>query len=610
MQLSEAQKKATNHIDGPALVLAVPGAGKTTMLLYRTMNLIEHNINPNRILSITFSKASSLDMETRFKELFPNYLSRVKFSTIHAFCYRIILDYSKSKNFEYLLIDSNPKGKYELIKNIYSSINVIMPTEERIETILTDISFLKNSMIYPDNLKGFKSEVPKFKDIYLKYEIYKRNKNLIDFDDMILKSIEILQNNQSIRNKYINMYDYYQLDEGQDTSKAQFYLIKYLCQKHNNLFIVADDDQSIYGFRGADPSELFKLKQEYKDLKIYFMQNNYRSSKNIVNTSNLFINNNLHRFNKCITTENEFLNPVNIIKVNNNEDEYNFIEEEINKNRDKNYAVLYRNNISALGLVEFFERNNIKFNIRDSKVRFFNSFAVKDILNILKFSEDMSDVNLYETFYYKIKGYISKNHINYLKKNPGKNCLMVLMSYPGLSTRYKDNISKLIHDFKRIRKVKPDKKINIILNELEYDKYLEESAERFGSNYKILREYCYYLEYISKSEESINSLEGRLSHLEQIMQKPDYFKTNITFSTIHSVKGLEYDSVFVIDLVEGMLPSNKAIEDKSKKLLEEERRLFYVAMTRAKENLYLLSPKKHNSNKSEMSRFLAEISNY
>lgn len=610
MQLSKAQLKATKHITGPALVLAVPGAGKTTMLLYRTMNLINNNVNPNRILSITFSKASSLDMENRFKELFPDYPYNIKFSTIHAFCYRIILDYSRLTNNSFMLIDSDAKGKYNILRNIYKSVNNSVATEEKLEMIISDISYLKNLMKLPNNLGGFKSEVPGFKEIYSNYELYKTENNLIDFDDMILKSIEIIKNNELIRNKYLNMYDYYQLDEGQDTSSAQFYLIKELCKNHNNLFIVADDDQSIYGFRGANPKELLDLKKEYKDLEIYFMENNYRSTKNIVNTCNLFINNNLNRFDKSITTNNDFSNPVSIIKVADNEEEYKFIEEEINKDKDKKYAILYRNNICGLGLVEYFERKNIDFNIRDSKVRFFSNFVLRDILKIVSFSEDLSNVALYEEFYYKIKGYISKKHINYLKKHPGKNIFMVLMNYPGLSNRYKETLANLIRDFKEISKSPLNKKIDLILYKLEYDNYLKESSEKFGNNYKVLSEYTYYLKYISKEEDSLEGLLGRLKYLENIMKKTVIKETNLTMSTIHSVKGLEYDTVFIIDLVEGMLPSYKSLEDPKKVLLEEERRLFYVAMTRAKSNLFLIYPKKHNSNSSEMSRFLSELTQY
>lgn len=610
MKLSKAQMLATEHFEGPALVLAVPGAGKTTMLLYRTMNLINHGVRPNRILSITFSKASSLDMEKRFKKLFPDYYGNIKFSTIHAFCYRIILDYSRQENIEYLLIDSNAKGRYNILRNIYQKINNSIPNEEKLEIIISDISYLKNIMIFPDNLKGFKNEIPNFKKIYSQYELYKKQNNLIDFDDMILKALAILKSNTPIKNKYLNMYDFYQLDEAQDTSTAQFELIKYLSKKHNNLFIVADDDQSIYGFRGADPDELFNLKKEYEDIKIYFMENNYRSSKNIVNTSNLFINSNDHRFKKSITTKNDYNTPVNIIKLPNNHEEYKFIDEIIKKDPNKTYAVLYRNNISGLGLVEYFERKNLDFNIRDSKIRFFNNFVVKDILNILEFSKDMSNISLYETFYYKLNGYISKKHINYMKKNPGNNILSILMSYPGLSMRYKDNISKLISQFRRLKKTKLNKQIDIILNDMGYDNYLLESSDNFGNNYKQLSEYVYYLRYISQSETELESLIGRLKNLEIYMRKPEFKKTNITFSTIHSVKGLEYDTVFVIDMIEGMLPSTKSIEDKSSKLLEEERRLFYVAMTRAKSDLYLLSPKNHNSNSAEMSRFLAEIAKF
>ncbi|RVU55376.1 ATP-dependent helicase [Anaerosphaera multitolerans] len=606
MNLTEEQKHTIGHIDGPALVLAVPGSGKTTVLMYRTVNLIKHGVNPNKILTITFSKASALDMQKRFKTLFPQFNMPIKFSTIHAFCYRIILEYSRLRGKQYTLIEDTAKGKYDILKKIYFNIYYKNITEEKLEMIINQISYYKNLLINPREVK---SDIPKFSEIYNLYEDFKISNGLIDFDDMILIALDILEKDEYIRKKYKTKYDYIQLDEGQDTSLAQFKIIQKLSHPKNNIFVVADDDQSIYGFRGSNPQYLLNLKSTYKNLKLYYLQNNFRSTKNIVNTSNLFINNNQFRFNKSVTTWNDYKEPVNVIIVENNDEEYKFIFETIKKDDSKDYAIVYRNNLCALGLVEYLERNNINFNIKDNNMKFFNHFVLKDILNILTFSEDTSNMELFSNFYYKIKGYISKKHINFLKTKESDNLLKTLLSYPGLPHYYKENIYNLLSLFKKLKSKSLVEKIDSILYDFEYDTYLQDSAKKFGFNYKSLKEYTHYLKYIAKDEVTLEGLIGRLKHLEFLMKAPFNSNSNLTLSTIHSIKGLEFNTVFVIDLVEGILPSNNSLEGDLNSL-EEERRLFYVAMTRAKENLYLMYPKNHNGNSAEMSRFLIEVSKY
>ena len=233
---------------------------------------------------------------------------------------------------------------------------------------------------------------------------------------MVVKALDVLKSEVNIRNKYKNMYKYIQLDEGQDTSISQFELLKYLTAPKHNLFIVADDDQSIYAFRGSNPNYLLNIEKVYKDVKYYYLQYNFRSSKNIVSTSNLFIRNNKNRFNKNIVTVNDYISPVNIIKVQNNKEQYKFIKKKMVESPDKSYAVIYRNNLSSLGLVEYFERNKVEFNVKGNRLKFFNHFVVRDVLNIIKFSYNMDDIDLFSEIYYKIKGYISKTYFIFKKE--------------------------------------------------------------------------------------------------------------------------------------------------------------------------------------------------
>ena len=287
MQLSNEQLNSINHIDGPALILAVPGAGKTTVLIHRTYNLINnYNVHPDKILSITFSKASAVDMKNRFKQVYPNLSNlEIHFSTIHAFCFGLIREFAYMNNSQYRLIEDekNQINKYSLLKKIYLGVNNNHITEEKLDTLLNVMGYIKNMMLEVDAfIKENKVDIENLKTIYKQYENYKRRNKLIDFDDMLTISLEILKSNKYLLEKYRNKYDYIQVDEGQDTSKVQFELIKILAYPKNNLVIVADDDQSIYGFRGAYPKGLLNFNKHFKDGKIYFMEKNYRSSKNIV----------------------------------------------------------------------------------------------------------------------------------------------------------------------------------------------------------------------------------------------------------------------------------------------------------------------------------------
>lgn len=608
MKLTAEQLQATKHREGPALVVAVPGAGKTTMLLARTMNLIRDGISPSRILTITFSKASALDMQHRFLQTYG--IENTYFSTIHAFCYRILRDYGKMRGKTYFLLDSNPIKKYEIIRQIYQQTNQSYCTEEKMETLLLELSYCKNAMVSPHSFeKSQLCETPNFERICEKYEGLKQRKQFIDFDDMITKTYQVFQSDSTLRTKYRKMFDYVQVDEGQDTSRSQFLFLQLLVKPKNNLFIVADDDQSIYGFRGADPKEMFRLKQEYPDLATYYMEENFRSSKNIVNLSHYFIQKNRDRFPKRIYTNNTYSEPVNIIKFQTCEEEYQFLLSEIGKYREEQNAILFRNNLCAVGLVEFFEKHSVPFNIKDRKNKFFHHFIVSDILMILEFSKDLSRTDLYEKFYYKLKGYLSKKHIDFLRRRPGKNVFTTLMTYPDLPEYYLRNISHLNRDFKKLTHLSFRESIPFIENELGYGQYLMENSKRLGYTYASLTEYLYYLKLIAKEQNSLEEFIGRLKHLEYLLQKPKDRDACLTLTTMHSAKGLEFDNVFLVDLLEGTIPSAKSLENISQNpdLYEEERRLFYVAMTRAKKKLYLLYPSTRNDYENMESSFLLDL---
>lgn len=617
MLLSKQQSAAINHIDKPALVLAVPGAGKTTVLIHRTYNLIENlNVNPLNILSITFSKASALDMKNRFRKTFPHLNPKdIQFSTIHAFCYRLISEYSHRNNIKYKLIEDNGgTNKFVLLKNLYLDANKTYITEEKLESLINSIGYIKNMMLDVDEfLKIYKLDISNFKTIYNQYDSYKRENNLLDFDDMLSITWEILNKDSYLLNKYRDRFKFIQVDEGQDTSKIQLEIIKLLAYPNNNLFIVADDDQSIYGFRGAYPKGLLDFNSHFKDGTIYFMEENYRSSSNIVSVSNSFIKTNSERYEKNIFTVNESFGPINIVKVKTIEDEYDYIIEDLKDKDLDDTTILYRNNLSSIGLMEILSKNNIPFYTQDKKLKFFNHWVIKDIIDFINFSNNPEDITLFEKFYYKMKGYISKKQISYATtQNKNLNVFDRIMDFPYIKQYQKKNMRSLKFDFKKLSRLNVEDAIDFIEHTLEYGEYLKENSTKFGSVYDNLSTFIFYLKMISNGCDSLDELIDKLNALEDICSNSHKSRNGINLSTIHGAKGLEFESVYIVDLIDGDFPSANSIDDyKLGKIhsLEEERRLFYVGMTRAKKNLTLITMKSINGSVKEASRFVNELEN-
>jgi DNA helicase-2/ATP-dependent DNA helicase PcrA len=618
MNLSIEQQNAVEHVRGPALILAVPGAGKTTVLIHRTANLIlNHRISPEKILSITFSKASARDMKSRFSQLFGDISSiPIEFSTIHSFCFSLIREYAYTNRIKYTLVEGEKEqlNKFNLIKKIYLDINQQYITEEKLEALLNATGYIKNMMITAEEfLKNNKIDIENFKTIYNTYEKYKRDNNLIDFDDMLTLSLEILRENKHILEKHRNKYDFLQVDEGQDTSKIQMEIIKLISSPKNNLFIVADDDQSIYGFRGAYPKGLLNFNNIYPKGKVFFMEDNYRSSKNIVSVCNEFIRRNKLRYNKNIKTSNKFIEPISVIKVNSISEQYKYIIDDLKDRELSKCCILYRNNLSSVGLIEFFERYQIPFYIRDVKVKFFSHWLIQDVINFIIFSNNTSNMAVYESIYYKKRGYISKKQINYAKTlNYNLSVFDRIMDFPGLSNFYKSTLMDLKLDFKKLSKLSPPEAIRFIEYDLEYEKYLKENSMRFGYTYDSLKTILHYLKLIANNTGSLNDLLNRLKYLDSLCRNSPYTKNAVTLSTVHSAKGLEFDRVYMIDLVDGDFPSSSSVDASEKgkyELIEEERRLFYVGMSRAKHHLSLITPNSIGDKSVSPSRFLLELQN-
>ncbi|SHH88465.1 DNA helicase-2 / ATP-dependent DNA helicase PcrA [Caloranaerobacter azorensis DSM 13643] len=618
--LTNQQREAVLHKEGPAIVLAVPGAGKTTVLICRTLNLIlNHRINPNNILTITFSKATASDMKNRFISTFGNILNiKPNFSTIHSFSYSVIRYFSKIKGIKYELLEGNDSkiNKNLLLKEIYYKFNKIQINDEKLEDLINIISYIKNMMIKPEDINDFNNfGIKNLYNIFIEYENYKKRAGFIDFDDMLTLSLNILENNPIILMQCRKRYPYIQVDEGQDTSKVQNKLIKLLAYPKNNLFVVADDDQSIYGFRGATPHELLNFKDiDYPDAKIFFMEENFRSTKTIVDISNKFIQLNKIRFKKNLYTKNEEKEPIKIIKLNDELEQVEYIINQLKKIKDlSNTAVLFRNNISSIGLIDKLERNNIPFYIKDTKKLYiFKHWVCQDIISFLKLSLDNTDMDSFQRIYYKMNGYISKKSVEYIKSTkPKENIFESLINLPELKNFQKRNYIRLKSDFKYLSKLKAYDAISFIENELEYRGFLIDNSRKYGNSFEYSNTIISILKIIAKETNSINEFLARLDSLSKMLENARFNKNNaVTLSTIHSAKGLEFESVYIIDLIDGEFPSSSSIEALESNIiepLEEERRIFYVGITRTKRNLNLITINFKNGERVLPSRFVQEI---
>ena len=451
MRLTDIQNKAASFVDGPCLVLAVPGAGKTTMLLERINNLSKI-INPNKILTLTFSRTQAIDMKNRYGSDDTNIM------TIHAFCYLIIRNYLKKFHRELRLLESTDTyNKYDLVRRIYQDINNKKVSREDVMNFFTETSYMKNAMLDESYLK--KVRIKNIEKVYEIYENFKKTNNYIDFDDMQTLALRLLEENPRLLKSIHNKYQYFQLDEGQDTSIIQFKILHEIVKLNNNFMVVADDDQSIYSFRAAEPEYLLDFKAHYPNAEIIIMNENHRSSRNISYLAGNFIKENKYRYEKNIISNKETGEKVVIKTLGDSHDQYNFIKKNLSPNQTN--AILFRNNISAINLISFLLEDGLDFIINDDFLEFFKSQIIDDIFDIIKFSEDFNNVESFENVYYKIKTYIKKIEIEKLNTKP-INIDVFDFYYDMLDYDRKNSLYDIERKLVHLRKLPLSRKISYI----------------------------------------------------------------------------------------------------------------------------------------------------
>lgn len=614
--LTEQQKRAVVHDQGPLLLLAVPGAGKTTVLTVRLAYLmLVKTIDPQRILCLTFGRAAAKEMRERFVTNFG--AIPIQFSTIHSFAYEILRTAFRQSSREFQIIEeqTGAVSKTGVLRRLYEKHNASSITDEQLEGLQNSICYVKNTLSKPEEL--LECDIKNFPLIYKDYENYKQSSQprLLDYDDMLSLAFEVLKENPTYLEYYRKRFDYILTDESQDTSLLQHKIIELVVKPKSNLFVVGDDDQSIFGFRAAEPKYLLEFEQTYPGANILRMEQNFRSAPQIVEAACGFIRSNKLRYDKAMFTKTPKGGILQSRHFEGIKEQNQFIIQQLKSQKDLAQAgILYRNNLSAICLADALDRANIPFYIRESgKQRFFSHWVIKDVLNFLRFSFNDKSLSVLERIWSKLNCPIRKQQLDFLKQTPiDRSIFEILAEQPGVTSKARTEYLDLKKWFKELNTLTPAEAIHYIRNRLDYDKAVKRICESLGFSEDYVGTLLDVLSSIAQNEETIVDFANRLTFLEEQMMSSYKNKPNkaVTLSTIHSAKGLEWEQVYLIDLVEGILPEWEAIraEQGGKNLLlEEERRLFYVGMTRAKRELILCSMKYYHQKRVKASRFLHEV---
>ena len=614
--LNDNQLKAVKHIDGPCMVLAGPGSGKTRVITYRIANMvINENIKPTSILAISFTKASSIEMKNRALSLSNDIrINKVNYGTFHSIFFKI-LRYFESYNLDSIL---DEKTKRMTLKQILKKIGVENgEDDEIIGQVINEISYVKNELM--DKI-DFKSEIlsdDEFVQAYNLYEEQKEQLNKIDFDDMLIKTYNLLKFNQQALDMVRNIYRYILVDEFQDINKVQFEVLKLISHPNNNIFVVGDEDQSIYGFRGARPDFLLQFEQYFNNTNTILLDINYRSKNEITEIANRLIEKNKNRYDKVIKCNQGKGAKISYISPENSEEEALYIARDILEEIKKDYieytdfAVIYRTNIQSRALVDVFMDMRIPFVVKDAIITIYDHWVAQDVLAYLRIGLNPKSNKDWVRIINKPFRYISKDSINMIKDE--SDFINALLNKCDLKKKQIKTIKDLDIDLSYLKTLNPKNAISYIRSSLDYDRYILD----YCSNRKIKANgLVEILNELESSAINFKTIEEYLNHIERVKielldNKQNKNTDGVIFTTMHSAKGLEFKNVYIIGANDGTIPHEKSydIKDEAKKLeqLEEERRLMYVAITRAEENLHISSPiNKYGKTVSE-SRFIYDI---
>lgn len=620
LSFTQQQLQAIETIDGPVLLLAVPGAGKTTVMVSRIASMIyEHGIAPSSILTITFSKAGARDMRRRYEGLFGQLEKETPlFCTIHSFCYQVVGSYCQATGgVAPQLIEARERSM--ALREIYQRINQEFLSEDLEEELVSNLSFIKNAMLrqedveqnekQPAEKRVLETQIKNLWSIYKAYSNFKRDNGLMDFDDMLSYTLTILKKYPQILEYYQDRYPYLCVDEAQDTSKLQHAVIGLLAQKSQNLFLVGDEDQSIYRFRGACPENLLEFPKQYPKAKLLKMEENFRSTGEIVEHANRFISFNKQRYPKNMFTHNERGGPIEVKKLHDFADQYHAAIEAYLAEPGTT-AFIYRNNLSAVPIADILDRNDVDFYIKEHKARLKNNYVVSDVLAFFSLSFDPKDFAAFSRIFYKTSSCLKRNMLSRIPQGPlmeGESYFdrMVTLCDENQNTGKIRYISMMVE---QLHKMEPLKAMECILYQIGYLGYLEFTS---GAGYSMQAQKLNILTSLASRVSTVEQFLDRIDELDEIVvqhaQRP---QARLTLTTAHSAKGLEFDTVVLLDCMDDIFPAHSAVEKWKlgmEEEMEEEARLFYVACTRARKRLVLPYANFSANTPAVPSRFLSRL---
>ena len=623
VKLNQQQKEAVQSTKGPVLLLAVPGSGKTTVLVTRLGYMIYcKNIPPESILTVTYTVAATKDMSERFAVRFGEDMAkRLEFRTINGICARIIQYYGRRIGKTPFELVKDEKATTGMLIRICQDHGMGYPTESDLKNVRTLITYIKNMMLNEEELQKLEEESDiRIAGIYREYCRRMREQKLMDYDDQMLYAYNMLRKDPGVLAYFQNRYPYICVDEAQDTSKIQHAIIALLAAGTGNLFMVGDEDQSIYGFRAAYPEALLSFEKKHPGAKVLLMEENFRSNAKIVEAADKFIQKNTLRHEKHMRAAREAGADIREISLKSRKAQYVYLmkaaqecttgmagmsgSEEHRGRADASVtetAVLYRDNECAIPLIDLLERKNIPYRMRNADLSFFTHRTVLDVQNIIRFAMDPKDTELFMQIYYRLKLFFNKKDaLRYAQISQEKDMevLDAALKYGNLEKYQEDNIRNLKRQMVRILNMPGDEAVNQILTYMGYQDYLK----KMGMNANKLET----VKLIGSRVESPEKLLERLEELRTIIQEKVSDKDcPFILSTMHASKGLEYDTVYLLDVMDGILPEKvlanpRTASKEELETYEEERRLFYVGVTRAKNQLNVFTTNKPSKFCSEL----------
>ena len=606
MGFNEAQAQAIQHTDGPCLVLAGPGSGKTLTIVNRVKYLIEkQKVRPEEILVVTFTRFAAAEMKSRLCLVMGKRDLPVTVGTFHGIYYGI-LKWAYRMNQENILSETE---KYQILRGVINKERMeIFDEEDFIQDIVAEIGKVKNNRIPLEEFVSEKCSADAFRNIYRNYERHRKELKKIDFDDMLVLCYELFRSRPDVLAQWQKKFRYVLIDEFQDINRIQYDVIRMLAQPENNLFVVGDDDQAIYGFRGADSELMLGFGKDFPDAKQILLGMNYRSTANIVQNSLKLIENNVERYSKKLEANREGGSCLHIQEVKDPVEEAEYVLEEIQKCKEngikeEEIAILFRVHTDARAVVEAMVERKIPFQMKEHLPNIYEHFIAKDIMAYFRLATGKRRRQDFLQVMNRPKRYLGRDSVSGSQ-----------VSFEDMRKFYCDKdwmidrIDQFEWDVKMLMKMAPYAAIQYIRKRIGYDDFLKEYAFTHQINRSDLNE---VLAEIEEAAKAFSSVEEWFAHVEEYTEtlkvkekQRNRPRPGVRLMTIHASKGLEFKQVFLIAANEGRIPYQKAKTDKE---IEEERRLFYVAMTRAKDFLKICYVKIKNGKEVTPSRFVDEL---